>query len=157
MNERPRFSPRPLLIELGGEIDLRNAQALDDALCEAINRNRGELLVDLSTVPFIESCGMRMMLRVHQHATAQNCGVRWRGSSRRRHASLPLLDSITSFTSRTSYRLVCGSAWTFCASVRREPRFDKRDRQSGAVCREARVDGEWFITKQKMLRDMEWS
>ena len=48
MNETPGSSPRPLLIELGGEIDLRNAQALDDALCEAIDRTRAELLVDLS-------------------------------------------------------------------------------------------------------------
>ena len=79
MNETPGSTPRPLLIELGGEIDLRNAQALDDALCDAIDRTRAELLVDLSTVPFIDSCGLRMMVRVHQHATAQNSGVRWRG------------------------------------------------------------------------------
>ena len=79
MNETPGSSPRPLLIELGGEIDLRNAQALDDALCEAIDRTRAELLVDLSTVPFIDSSGFRMMVRVHQHAAARNCGVRWLG------------------------------------------------------------------------------
>jgi anti-anti-sigma factor len=79
VNETPGSSPRPFLVELGGEIDLRNAQALDDALCEAIDRKRAELLVDLSTVPFIDSSGLRMMVRVHQHAVARNCGVRWRG------------------------------------------------------------------------------
>ena len=79
VNETPGSSPRPLLIELGGEIDLRNAQALDDALCEAIDRTCAELLVDLSTVPFIDSSGFRMMVRVHQHAAARNCGVRWLG------------------------------------------------------------------------------
>ena len=79
VNETPGSSPRPLLIELGGEIDLRNAEALDDALCEAIDRTCAVLLVDLSTVPFIDSSGFRMMVRVHQHAAAWNCGVRWLG------------------------------------------------------------------------------
>jgi len=79
MNEEPRRPGTPLLIELGGEIDLRNADALDEALCEAIDRSNAELLVDLSTVPFIDSSGMRMMIRVHEHATVHNCGVRWRG------------------------------------------------------------------------------
>jgi anti-anti-sigma factor len=79
MNEEIRPSVKPLLIELGGEIDLRNAEALDEALCAAIDRSDAELLVDLSTVPFIDSSGMRMMVRVHEHATIHNSGVRWRG------------------------------------------------------------------------------
>jgi anti-anti-sigma factor len=79
MSEEMRQSIVPILIELGGEIDLRNADALDAALCDAIDRTHAELLVDLSTVPFIDSSGMRMMIRVHEHATLHNSGVRWRG------------------------------------------------------------------------------
>jgi anti-anti-sigma factor len=79
MNETPGPPLRAFLVELGGEIDLRNAEDLDNALCEAIDRAQSELLVDLSTVSLIDSCGMRMMVRVHQYATAQNTGVRWRG------------------------------------------------------------------------------
>ena len=79
MTDEPRQSLSPLLIELGGAIDLHNADALDAALCAAIDRSDAELLVDLSTVPFIDSSGVRMMIRVHEHATVHNSGVRWRG------------------------------------------------------------------------------
>lgn len=79
MSDTAQSSRRPLLIELGGDIDLANAQALGDALCEAIDRTQSEMVVDLSAVPFIDSRGIAMMARVHEHANAQHCSVTWRG------------------------------------------------------------------------------
>jgi anti-anti-sigma factor len=79
MSETAQSSRRPLLIELGGDIDLANAAALGDALCEALDRTRSEMVVDLSAVPFIDSRGIAMMARVHEHATRRECSVTWRG------------------------------------------------------------------------------
>lgn len=79
MSDTAQSSRRPLLIELGGDIDLENAAALGDALCEAIGRTRTGMVVDLSAVPFIDSRGIAMMARVHDHATRQQCSVTWRG------------------------------------------------------------------------------
>jgi anti-anti-sigma factor len=79
MSETAQSSRRPLLIELGGDIDLENAASLGDALCEAIDRTRTGMIVDLAAVPFIDSRGIAMMARVHEHATKQQCCVTWRG------------------------------------------------------------------------------
>ena len=79
MSETAQSSRRPLLIELGGDIDLANAEALGDALCEALDRTHSEMLVDLSAVPFIDSRGIAMMARVHEHANAHHCTVTWKG------------------------------------------------------------------------------
>jgi anti-sigma B factor antagonist len=79
MSETAQSSRRPLLIELGGDIDLANAAALGDALCDALERTRSEMVVDLSAVPFIDSRGIAMMARVHEHATRLQCSVTWRG------------------------------------------------------------------------------
>jgi anti-sigma B factor antagonist len=67
------------LIELGGDIDLANAPPLGDALCNAIDRNRCDLLVDVSAVPFMDSSAMKMLIRVHRHAEAIGHTVTWRG------------------------------------------------------------------------------
>jgi anti-sigma B factor antagonist len=79
MSDTAQSSRRPLLIELGGDIDLANAEALGDALCEAIDRTQFEMVVDLSAVPFIDSRGIAMMARVHEYANAHHCSVTWRG------------------------------------------------------------------------------
>lgn len=79
MSNTAQSSHRPQLIELGGDIDLANAEALGDALCEAIDRTRSEMVVDLSAVPFIDSRGIAMMTRVHEHACTHHCSVTWRG------------------------------------------------------------------------------
>lgn len=68
-----------LRVELGGEIDLANAGALGDALCGALDRTTGAAVVDLTAVPFIDSSGIAMMLRVHQYAASLGRTVSWRG------------------------------------------------------------------------------
>jgi anti-sigma B factor antagonist len=67
----------PRLVELGGDIDLANAGAIGDALCDAIHR-KGSIVVDLSAVTFIDSSAIAMMTRVHQHAEAARHTVTWR-------------------------------------------------------------------------------
>ena len=79
MSDTVRSVRPPSLVELGGDIDLANAQAIADALCEAIDRTSTGLLVDLSAVPFMDSSAMAMLIRVHAHALERGCAVTWRG------------------------------------------------------------------------------
>jgi anti-anti-sigma factor len=72
-------SERPMRIELAGEIDLANAKSLGDCLCHALDLTNGTLVVDMTSVSFIDSSAMAMMLRVHQAAVAQHGTVSWRG------------------------------------------------------------------------------
>ena len=72
-------SPSPLEIELRGEIDLSNASAIGDDLCDAIHRAAGtSIVVDVSAVSFIDSTAISMMLRVHHYAEAWQRSVTWR-------------------------------------------------------------------------------
>ena len=66
------------VVELSGDIDLRNAHSQGRRLCKAISCADGDLVVDLSNVEFIDWCGLMMMVRVHRHATACDSVVKWR-------------------------------------------------------------------------------
>ena len=79
MSDTVRAVRPPSLVELGGDIDLANAHAIADALCEAIDRTSADLLVDVSAVPFMDSSAMAMLIRVHAHALENGCTVTWRG------------------------------------------------------------------------------
>ena len=79
MSDTIRSVRPPSLVELGGDIDLANAQAIADALCEAIDRTSTSLLVDVSAVAFMDSSAMAMLLRVHGHALERGCTVTWTG------------------------------------------------------------------------------
>jgi anti-anti-sigma factor len=70
-------SEQPTRIELAGEIDLANAGSLGDRLCQAIDLTRGGLVVDMTSVTFIDSSGMAMMLRVQHAASKQNRTLTW--------------------------------------------------------------------------------
>ena len=74
--------PPTMVVELSGDVDLRNAHALGQVLCRTISFSDGDLLVDLSNVDFIDWCGLLMMVRVHRHATARDGIVRWRAMKR---------------------------------------------------------------------------
>ena len=79
MEHSVRTSKPSMLIELGGDIDLANAEALGDSLCAAIDRTRCAIVVDLTEVPFLDSSAMAMMIRVHQTAAKHESHVTWRG------------------------------------------------------------------------------
>jgi anti-anti-sigma factor len=69
-----------LEIEFGGEIDLSNASALGDDLCDAMHRagRNPAIIVDLSAVTFIDSSAIAMMIRVHTYAERSRRTVTWR-------------------------------------------------------------------------------
>jgi anti-anti-sigma factor len=79
MTDIARGFERPMLVELAGEIDIANADAIGDRLCHAIELTRGGLLVDFTAVTFIDSSGIAMMVRVHEAAIAHEGTVTWRG------------------------------------------------------------------------------
>ena len=65
---------------LDDEIDLANADAIGDVLCDdAIHRADGGMVVDLSRVTFIECRGIAMMVRVHKQAESLGKSVTWQG------------------------------------------------------------------------------
>jgi anti-anti-sigma factor len=72
-------SQQPIVVELGRD-GLANVETLGECLCQAIDRARCDLVIELSGVPVIHSRGLAMMARVHQHAIAQDCAVTWTGT-----------------------------------------------------------------------------
>ena len=46
-----------------GDVDMATASALDDALADAIRESDGVLVVDLSGVGFLDSSGLKVLLR----------------------------------------------------------------------------------------------
>jgi anti-anti-sigma factor len=79
MNDTDRLFHDPLVIELAGDLDYVKAEALGEALRQAIEWSRRDTTVDLTAVPLIDSLTMAMMLRVHLTARSCGCTVTWSG------------------------------------------------------------------------------
>jgi anti-sigma B factor antagonist len=54
------------ILELAGEVDMSNAQQLEEALATALEATNGRLVVDLAGLAFIDSTGLRSLVRFHQ-------------------------------------------------------------------------------------------
>jgi anti-sigma B factor antagonist len=54
------------ILELSGEVDMSNAQQLEEALAAALEATDERLVVDLGGLEFIDSTGLRSLLRFHQ-------------------------------------------------------------------------------------------
>ena len=63
-----------LRLALSGELDLYGAPALDDALVAAEGESWPLLVIDLSSLEFLDSSGLRLIVRAH--ARAQQSGRR---------------------------------------------------------------------------------
>jgi anti-sigma B factor antagonist len=63
-----------LRLALSGELDLYTAPALDDALVEAEGESWPLLVIDLSALEFMDSSGLRLIVR--SHARAEQSGRR---------------------------------------------------------------------------------
>ena len=63
---------------LPGDIDVTNAGAIGDRLCELATAN-GVVVVVGSAVTFVESRGLAMMARVQRVAEESGCDLSWRG------------------------------------------------------------------------------
>jgi len=65
-----------LAFHLSGEFDLSNAWKLRDALLEAIAEERGEIVVDLSNVRFLDAQLLRSLLRARAAAAGRSVTIR---------------------------------------------------------------------------------
>jgi len=63
-----------LRLAVKGELDLYSAPALDDALVEAEGESWPLLVLDLSSLEFMDSSGLRLIVR--SHARAEQSGRR---------------------------------------------------------------------------------
>jgi anti-anti-sigma factor len=61
--ERTQRGDRELILALKGELDLTTAPALDDELTRAEATNVPAIVVDLAQLDFIDSSGLRVLLR----------------------------------------------------------------------------------------------
>lgn len=64
-------------VELEGDIDVTNAGAIADRLCELAS-NQPAVVVGCSRVTFVESRGLAMMARVQRFAEEAGCQLTWR-------------------------------------------------------------------------------
>ena len=64
-------------VELEGDIDVTNAGAIGDHLCE-LAANHPAVVVVCSRVTFVESRGLAMMARVQRFADESGCHLTWR-------------------------------------------------------------------------------
>ncbi|MEV0618431.1 STAS domain-containing protein [Nonomuraea sp. NPDC050404] len=55
--------PDAILIEISGEIDATNHAALEERLAQTHPRPHETLILDLGAVPFMDSSGLRLLLR----------------------------------------------------------------------------------------------
>ncbi len=64
-------------LELEGDIDVTNAGAIGDHLCE-LAANHPAVVVVCTRVTFVESRGLAMMARVQRFAEEAGCELTWR-------------------------------------------------------------------------------
>jgi anti-anti-sigma factor len=84
-----------IVVEVAGDIDLRTASRLEDALGEQLRARPGVLRLDLGRVGFVGAAGLRVLRRAHQVADAT--GVHLivdPGGSRAAVRALDLLDRL---------------------------------------------------------------
>ena len=65
-----------LRLALYGELDLYSAPRFDDALVQAEGEKWPELVLDLRGLEFMDSSGLRLILRAHARAEAENRRLR---------------------------------------------------------------------------------
>ena len=70
--EPPPSGPPPgvVLVRMPPEVDLANAPALRDELLGALDRDGVHLVVDASTVTFMDSSGVNVLVRARERAAA---------------------------------------------------------------------------------------
>lgn len=85
------------VIQVGGEIDICTSPQLQRALEEAIDGSRGQLIIDLSAVEFIDLSGLRVLLSVIRRAGPRDVAVTNPSLIVRRMLDLTGLELPTSF------------------------------------------------------------
>jgi anti-anti-sigma factor len=62
-----------VVVTVAGEVDMDNHRELGKALARAVDRTAGDVVVDLGLVSFLDSTGVRTLLRGWQEAGS--CGI----------------------------------------------------------------------------------
>jgi anti-sigma B factor antagonist len=63
------------VVALAGELDLTSARCLDDAIAAAESTGAAEVILDMRRVAFVDSTGLRHLLRARHHL--EEYGVRF--------------------------------------------------------------------------------
>jgi len=67
------------ILELSGEVDMSNAHQLEEALATALEGTDARLVVDLAGLEFIDSTGLRSLVRFHQRDQTET-EIVWRNA-----------------------------------------------------------------------------
>ena len=68
-------------ITVSGEIDFRTVEALEAVLRTLVARDSGRIVVDLAAVTFMDSAGLRVLLRAREQMTAAGRWFTTRGAT----------------------------------------------------------------------------
>jgi anti-sigma B factor antagonist len=63
---------RPYVVEVSGDIDIATVDDLEEPVIRAIESGRRPLIIDLSECVFIDSSGVRFLLRAHRRLQAND-------------------------------------------------------------------------------------
>ncbi len=74
-------APGPTTVQLAGDIDVSNAGEIGERICQLLEGDHVEVVVDCSAVTFVESRGLAMMARVQRSAEDAGLRLAWRGFS----------------------------------------------------------------------------
>lgn len=70
-----RHSAGTLTLQLRGELDLRSAPRLERALSGALSGSQQRLVLDMTRVSFMDSCGLRAVLRAQRECKQRGCSL----------------------------------------------------------------------------------
>jgi anti-sigma B factor antagonist len=63
---------RPYVVEVSGDLDIATVDELEGPVIGAVENGRGPLMIDLSECTFIDSSGIRLLLRAHRRLRAND-------------------------------------------------------------------------------------
>jgi anti-anti-sigma factor len=64
----------PYVVEVGGDIDMATVEGLETPVIDAIHDGRQPVILDLSESVFIDSTGIRLLLRAHHLVSESDNG-----------------------------------------------------------------------------------
>jgi anti-anti-sigma factor len=70
-----------LVVRVHGELDAAGEHAFERALEPALVNGRAELVIDLSGVTFIDSTGIRCLIRANERANGCGMTIRFQGAT----------------------------------------------------------------------------
>jgi anti-sigma B factor antagonist len=85
-DERPRVpatagqeAPSPCVLRLPAELDIGTVEAIRDSVIDAVDAARGEVVLDLDDVRFLDTYGIRLLVTVRRRAWERDLPFRLHG------------------------------------------------------------------------------